>query len=84
MSLLILLNEEFGKSLLRSSIERFIGLKVKKNKNKYLDILSKISIRVVSSLLVIQLYAYLPEFPTIRKYSSYFFITLFIYFLIKK
>ena len=84
MSFLLLLNEEFSKSILRSGLEKFINLKVKKNNNKYVEILSQISIRFVASILVIQLYEYLPEFPILRKVSSYLFLFLFIYFIVKK
>lgn len=80
MSLILLIDGEF-RSLMRNSLERFIGLNMKKRKNKYINILSKISIRVISSLIAIQLYQYSQKIPTLKKYVSYTFVILFLYFL---
>lgn len=80
MSLILLIDGEF-RSLMRNSLERVIGLNMKKRKNKYINILSKISIRVISSLIAIQLYQYSQKIPTLKKYVSYAFVMLFLYFL---
>ena len=80
MSLILLIDGEF-RSLMRNSLERVIGLNMKKRENKYINILSKISIRVISSLIAIQLYQYSQKIPTLKKYVSYAFVMLFLYFL---
>ena len=80
MSLLLLIDGEF-RSLMRSSIEKFIGLNLKKRENKYINVLVKISIRVVSSLIAIQLYQYAQNIPDLKKYVSYACVIMFLYFL---
>ena len=79
MSLILLIDGEF-RSLMRNSLERFINLKMKKRTNKYKNILIKISIRVVSSLIAIQLYKYSQTMPNLKKFVSYVFVILFLYF----
>tara|TARA_Y100000389_G_C17226726_1_gene396056 strand:- start:293 stop:562 length:270 start_codon:yes stop_codon:yes gene_type:complete len=67
------------RSLIRNTLERFIGQKFKKKKNKRLEILLKISTRVVSSLIAIQLFNYVNKIPNFRKYTSYILIGAFVY-----
>ena len=80
MSFLVSLNDEFGKSVLRTLVEKFIGLKMKKNENKHFELLAQISVRFVASLIVAHFYSFLPELPNSVKYFSYIFLFLFIYF----
>tara|TARA_B100000161_G_C33512031_1_gene396823 strand:- start:859 stop:1113 length:255 start_codon:yes stop_codon:yes gene_type:complete len=80
MSLILLIDGEF-RSLMRNSLERLIDLKIKKRNNKYENILIKISIRVVSSLIAIQLYKYSQTMPNLKKIVSYAFVILFFYYL---
>ena len=55
---LILIGGEF-RSLIRNSLERFIGIKTKRKiQNKYLKIGYKLSIRVISSLIAVYIYNY--------------------------
>ena len=79
MDLAILIDGEF-RSLIRNSLERVIGLNFKKQEDKK-EILKKLSIRVVSSLLAIQLYGFLKDKPFVKEYTSYGMIALFLYFM---
>lgn len=47
-------------------------------------ILRKLSIRVISSLIAIQLYGILKKTPVIKEYTSYIMIALFVYFTVKE
>jgi len=76
---LILIEGEL-RSLIRNSLERIIGKNFNKKYNKNLDILLKISIRAVSSLIAIALFQYIKETPAIREYSSYILLIVFILF----
>ena len=58
MDFLILLDGEF-RSLIRNSLERIISTRFKKDNNKYKEILKKLSIRVVSSLIAIQIFLFI-------------------------
>ena len=72
------------RSLIRNSLEKIIGKRFKKKQNKNIDILLKISIRVVSSLIAIQIFNKVKDIPNIRKYTSFILIGLFIFFFIQE
>lgn len=89
---IVLIEGEF-RSLIRNSLERFIGIKLKKQekslkkKNKYLKIGLKLSIRVVSSLIAIFIFKYIKENgseSSLREYVSYAMIAFFFYVLTLK
>lgn len=83
MDFAILIDGEF-RSLIRNSLERLIGTKFKKDENKTKEIVKKLAIRVVSSLIAIQLYGMLKDQPIIKEYTSYGFIAVFFYFLLNQ
>ncbi len=88
MNLFILIEGEF-RSLIRNSLEKLIGNNFDKQKNPYLDIILKLSIRVVSSLIAIYIFNKLKNndkvlFNNIIMYTSYFFIAIFTYILFNK
>ena len=83
MDLAILIDGEF-RSLIRNTLEKLIGKKFKKKEKKYMAILRKLSIRVISSLIAIQLYGILKKTPVIKEYTSYIMIALFVYFTVKE
>jgi hypothetical protein len=80
MSLLLLIDGEF-RSLLRSAFEKIIGSQLKKRKNKYEEILKRITIRVVSSLIAIQVFIKVKDTPMIKNVTSYAMIVIFLYFV---
>tara|TARA_Y100000588_G_C13532614_1_gene618469 strand:- start:140 stop:415 length:276 start_codon:yes stop_codon:yes gene_type:complete len=81
MEYLILIEGEL-RSLIRNTLERFIGTKFKKKRKKTIEIFIKVSIRVVSSLIAIQIFNKVKNITNFRKYSSFLFIGLFLYFFI--
>jgi len=83
MDLAILIDGEF-RSLIRNTLEKLIGKKFKKKEKKYMAILRKLSIRVISSLIAIQLYGILKKTPVIKEYTSYIMIALFVYFTVRE
>ncbi len=83
MDFLILLDGEF-RSLIRNSLERLISTRFKKDDNKYKEILKKLSIRVVSSLIAIQLFLFIQNNITdMKKYVSIIMIIIFLNLLIE-
>ena len=83
MDFLILLDGEF-RSLIRNSLERIISTRFKKDNNKYKEILKKLSIRVVSSLIAIQLFLFIQNNITdMKKYVSIIMFILFLNLLIE-
>ena len=83
MDMLILLDGEF-RSLIRNSLERIISTRFKKNDNKYKEILKKLSIRVVSSLIAIQLFLFIQNnISDMKKYVSFIMIIIFLNLLIE-
>ena len=83
MSLLILMNNEFH-SLFRSTMQKLIGFEIKKNDDKYIELLVQVSIRIVASLLSMYLIKYLDAIPDIKKYVSYIGIFIFLYVIKNK
>lgn len=78
MDLLILLDGEF-RSLIRNALERIIGSKFKKDEDVNKEILKKLSIRVVSSLIAIQLFSFIQKnIPDAKKYVSFIMIIIFL------
>ena len=76
---LILISGEL-RSLIRNSLERVFKFTLKKKyKNKKMNILYNLSIRVISSLITIYLFNMIKDNTNIRKYISYFMICVFIY-----
>lgn len=83
MDMLILLDGEF-RSLIRNSLERIISTRFKKDDNKYKEILKKLSIRVVSSLIAIQLFLFIQNnLSDMKKYVSFIMIIIFLNLLIE-
>ena len=76
MNVLILIEGEF-RSLIRNSLERIISSKFKKKYDKKIEILLKISIRAISSVIALYLFEYIKNIPEIRTYSSYILIIFF-------
>ena len=80
MSMLILMNNEFN-SLFRNTMQKLIGLKIKKNENKYIEIVIQVSIRIVASLISMYLLQFINTEPDIKKYVSYIGIFIFCYII---
>lgn len=79
---LVLLDGEF-RSLLRNTFEKLIGNKFEKDEDPMREIAKKLSIRVISSLIAVQLYTYLQSAsPQMKTYVSFTMIAVFIYFLL--
>ena len=83
MDSLVLIDGEL-RSLLRNTFERIIGKKFKKKYNNYLDIVIKLAIRVVSSLIAIQLFKNVRTLPNINRNISYIMIVAFFFFYNKE
>ena len=83
MDSLVLIDGEL-RSLLRNTFERIIGKKFKKKYNNYLDIVIKLAIRVVSSLIAVQLFKNVKTLPNINRNISYIMIVAFFFFYNKE
>mgnify|MGYP001191242842 CR=1 FL=1 len=81
--LLVLIDGEF-RSLIRNTLEKLIGSKLKKQPNKYREMLRKLSVRVVSSLIAIQLYGYLKDIKPTKEIVSFLLVGAFLYFVTLK
>ena len=78
MDLLVLLDGEF-RSLIRNALERVIVARFKKDDDVNKEILKKLSIRVVSSLIAIQLFSLIQKnIPDAKKYVSFIMIIIFL------
>ena len=83
MDLLILIDGEF-RSLIRNTIERIIGTNFKKDNDVKKEIIKKLSIRVVSSLITIQLFFIIQKYlPDMKKYVSFIMTIIFLNLLIE-
>jgi hypothetical protein len=83
MDLLILIDGEF-RSLIRNTIERLIGSNFKKDDDFNKEMIKKLSIRVVSSLITIQLFLLIQKYlPDMKKYVSIIMIIIFLNLLIE-
>jgi|TARA_Y200000002_G_C22545711_1_gene605980 hypothetical protein len=83
MDLLILIDGEF-RSLIRNTIERLIGSNFKKDDDFNKEMIKKLSIRVVSSLITIQLFLLIQKYlPDMKKYVSIIMTIIFLNLLIE-
>ena len=76
MEYFVLIDGEL-RSLIRNTLERVFDIKLDKKKSKTKNLLYKISIRVISSLIAVQIYKNLQENKDLKMYISYFFIIMF-------
>ena len=83
MESIILIQGEL-RSLIRNSLERIIGQRFKKKENKNLEILLKVSTRVISSLIAIQIFKHVKDIPNFREYTTYALVAIFIYFIVQE
>ena len=83
MEIFVIIESEF-RSLIRNSLEKVIGLNFKKKEDKIQEILLKISIRLVSSLLAVYIFNIIKKKVKIRIYLSYILLFIFFYFLVKE
>ena len=78
---LILISGEL-RSLIRNTLERIFKFTLKKKfKNKKINIIYNLSVRVISSLIAIYIFSMIKDNTNIRKYVSYFMICVFIYLI---
>ena len=80
-----LIDGEF-RSFIRNFMERMIGNKLKKKyKNPYKEIIKKLAIRTVASLIAIRCYRYVMfNYPEIEQYVSWTMVAVFIYFVLDR
>ena len=83
MDTIILIEGEL-RSLIRNALERVIGGRFQKKNNKNMEILKKLSIRVVSSLIAIQIFKMIKDNNMTREYTSYIMIAIFIMFFVQE
>lgn len=83
MDMFVIIEGEF-RSLIRNFFEKIIGLNFKKKDNKKQEILLKLSIRVISSLLAIYIFNNVKNIQNIKEYVSYIMIGIFLYFSMNK
>ena len=79
----VIIEGEF-RSLIRNFFEKIIGLNFKKKDNKKQEILLKLSIRVISSLLAIYFFNNVKNIQNIKEYVSYIMIGVFLYYTINE
>ena len=79
----VIIEGEF-RSLIRNFFEKIIGLNFKKKYNKKQEILLKLSIRVISSLLAIYIFNNVKNIQNIKEYVSYIMIGVFLYYTINE
>ena len=79
MDFLLLIDGEF-RSWLRSFFEKAIGTQFKKRKNKYEEVVKKVAIRVVSSLIAIQIFGLVKKAPIVKNITSIVMLLLFVYY----
>ena len=75
---LILIDGEV-RSLIRNSLERFIGRKFGSKKDKLKNIIFKLSIRVVSSLIAIKIFSMVKDNESFKKNISFALVFAFIH-----
>ena len=75
---LVLIDGEV-RSLIRNRLERLIRYKFGSKKDKMKNILFKISIRVISSLIAIKLFSIVKNNELFKKYISFALIIAFVY-----
>lgn len=79
----VLIESEF-RSLIRTIFENIIFLFFKKKESKITEIILKLSIRAISSLLTIYIFKFIQRNTKIRIYISYILLFVFIYFLVNE
>lgn len=79
MNILVLVDSEF-RSLIRNALERMIGNNFSKKENKHMELLLKLSIRVISSILAIKIFNNIKTITNVTEYTSYIMIAIFVYF----
>ena len=79
----VLIEGEF-RSLIRNTLERFIGKNFKKERTSNMKFLLKISTRVVSSLIAIQIFNMVKSNIELRKYTSYLLIGIFVMMILEE
>lgn len=78
MEYFVLIDGEI-RSLIRNSLEKLLGYKLTPKKNKVKELIFKITIRVISSLIAIQLFKLIKPDESLKKYGSHALVCLFIY-----
>lgn len=76
MDTIVLVEGEF-RSLIRNTLERIIGKNFKKERTSNMKLLLKVSTRVVSSLIAIQVFNMVKSNVDLRKYASYLLVGVF-------
>ena len=76
MDTIVLVEGEF-RSLIRNTLERIIGKNFKKERTSNMKLLLKVSTRVVSSLIAIQVFNMIKSNVDLRKYASYLLVGVF-------
>tara|TARA_B100001029_G_C14680584_1_gene244349 strand:+ start:220 stop:465 length:246 start_codon:yes stop_codon:yes gene_type:complete len=79
----VIIDSEF-RSLIKYFLQKFIGLNFKKKYNKNQELLLKLSIRVISSLLAIYIFNNVKNIKNIKENISYIMIIIFLYFAINE
>jgi len=77
MDTIVLVEGEF-RSLIRNTLERIIGKNFKKERTSNMKLLLKVSTRVVSSLIAIQVFNMVKSNVDLRKYASYLLVGVFV------
>ena len=77
MDTIVLVEGEF-RSLIRNTLERIIGKNFKKERTSNMKLLLKVSTRVVSSLIAIQVFNMIKSNVDLRKYASYLLVGVFV------
>ena len=83
MDVFVLAESEF-RTFIRVIIENFIGLKFKKKEDKIQQILLKVSIRVISSLIAIYIFNKVNKIKNIKEYVSLVMIFIFFYYTLNE
>lgn len=76
--MLVLIDGEI-RSLFRNALERFIGAEFPMKKNKHMEALNRLCIRVISSLIAVQIFRAMIDVPGIQEFVTTVFVGLFIY-----
>lgn len=77
MNYFILVESEF-RSLIRYLLQLIIGGQVPEKKNKLMNVLSKVSVRAVSSLIAVWFYGLIQQNVNFRRLSSWTLVAIFV------
>ena len=83
MDIIVLVAGEY-RSLIRNTLERIIGKNFKKERTSNMKLLLKVSTRVVSSLIAIQVFNMVKSNVDLRKYASYLLVGVFVMMVIEE